>query len=457
MAVSSVYAVRARARTTPSTSVETRVPAVPASIASMSVSAPIDGGLAGRAGEVAGGDHLREHRAGGELVAMLGEERVGVRAHDRALLGRAEADERRRRVGRHDEDVGVDVAREQAAGVVLVDHGLDADELPSGPVGGRDAAAAGADDDAALLEQPADRSVLEDALRCRRRHDAAHAVAVGLEGPAAVGRELVGLVGGVQRPDRLGRVGERRIVGVDLDHREQRRERLLERQPVAELLLDRGSRSSPASRRRARRAASRARPRRRLPRAPADRSAGRCRARSRARAAPRSARDDRTPRRRSSRWFSTVIGSPRRSSALPPSATTTLIGSASCGDRRAPARRTHRVLGPPTRGPSAEDTSPVGSYLRPHVPHACTGRQDHRLDSARLDRDDGPSRVERCHRVHDPGADHRHHGGEPVRVLGAAWMTWRWIDHRALQTARFARGLAQRGRMTEPEPGPSYR
>ena len=42
----------------------------------------------------------------------------------------------------------------------------------------------------------------------------------------------------VDRADELGRVGERRVVRVDLDHREDARERLLERQQVAQLLLD---------------------------------------------------------------------------------------------------------------------------------------------------------------------------------------------------------------------------
>ena len=42
----------------------------------------------------------------------------------------------------------------------------------------------------------------------------------------------------IDRADRLARIGERRVVGVDLDHREQRGQRALERQPIAELLLD---------------------------------------------------------------------------------------------------------------------------------------------------------------------------------------------------------------------------
>ena len=87
----------------------------------------------------------------------------------------------------------------------------------------RDAAAARADDDAVALEHPLDRLDAEDPLRQRRGDDAAHAVAVGLERPALLGRER-GPRLRVERADRLGRVVEGRVVGVDLDLRQQRRE-----------------------------------------------------------------------------------------------------------------------------------------------------------------------------------------------------------------------------------------
>ena len=146
--------------------------------------------------------------------------------------------ERGRYVGRQEQQVGVHVTCQQRARVVLVDDGLDARELMPGPVHGGDAAAARADHDAAALEHPLDRAILEDPQRLRRRHDAAQVAAVGPEHPTALGHELVGLRRGVERADRLRRVAERGIGGIDLDHREQRRERLLGRQPVAELLLD---------------------------------------------------------------------------------------------------------------------------------------------------------------------------------------------------------------------------
>ena len=53
---------------------------------------------------------------------------------------------------------------------------------------------------------------------------------------SAASASAVGVV--VDRSDELGRIGERRVVGVDLDHREDRGERHLGRQQVAELLLD---------------------------------------------------------------------------------------------------------------------------------------------------------------------------------------------------------------------------
>ncbi len=42
----------------------------------------------------------------------------------------------------------------------------------------------------------------------------------------------------VDGADELGRIGESRVVRVDLDHREDRRKRPLDRQQVADLLLD---------------------------------------------------------------------------------------------------------------------------------------------------------------------------------------------------------------------------
>ena len=86
-----------------------------------------------------------------------------------ALLGRPPALVHAVDVGGHHEQVGIDLARQQLAGEVLVDHRLDAREHASSPgvEGRRDAAAAGADHDGAVLQQPLDGTELEDPLRAR--------------------------------------------------------------------------------------------------------------------------------------------------------------------------------------------------------------------------------------------------------------------------------------------------
>ena len=83
-----------------------------------------------------------------------------------------------------------------------------------------------------------DRPHLEDPLRRGRRHHAAPLRAVLLERPALLRGDAVrfGLV--VHRPHELGRVLERGILRIHLDHREQGRERHFEGEQVPELLLD---------------------------------------------------------------------------------------------------------------------------------------------------------------------------------------------------------------------------
>ena len=122
--------------------------------------------LPGRLDEAGGGLDLRAHRPGGERPRP---QLVGGDPVEPALLGCAPAVVDAVDVGRHDEEVGADLAGEQLAGQVLVDHRLDAAEgavLPRHPRR-RDPAAAGADDDTSLLEQPADGPDLEDPLRLR--------------------------------------------------------------------------------------------------------------------------------------------------------------------------------------------------------------------------------------------------------------------------------------------------
>src|SRR4029077_17800740 len=77
-----------------------------------------------------------------------------------------------------------------------------------------------------------------DALWERGGPAAANPCAFWLEHPVLLPGQPLRLVLVVDRPDRLRRVREGRIIRVDLDERQQRGEALLERKLVAELLLD---------------------------------------------------------------------------------------------------------------------------------------------------------------------------------------------------------------------------
>ena len=58
--------------------------------------------------------------------------------------------------------------------------------------------------------------------------------------------------------------------------------------------------------------------------------------------------------------------------------------------------------------------------VRARVGQEGPGVRDHRFDCTRLDRDGHQlHRLQRCDRIHDPRADDRDHGGDPLRVLGA--------------------------------------
>ena len=163
----------------------------------------------------------------------------GLAAATRGLLRRAPVEVHGVDVGRDDEQVGAQPLGEHGGGPVLVDDGLDAGQgARPRPVHRGDATAPGADDHAALVEQPAHRAGLEDAQRRRGRHDPTPGGAVLADRPALLGREPLRVGLGVHRTDELGRVGERRVGRVDLGHRQHGGERLLERQQVPQLLLD---------------------------------------------------------------------------------------------------------------------------------------------------------------------------------------------------------------------------
>ena len=125
-------------------------------------------------------------------------------------------------VGRHDEQVGLELLGEQRARAVLVDDDLGADQRLACPArtssGCRRRRCRSTT--APFSSSQRDRPDLEDPLRQRRRDDAPPLVAVRLDRPALLGGQALGVAPLVDRADELGRVAERRVVRVDLDHRQ---------------------------------------------------------------------------------------------------------------------------------------------------------------------------------------------------------------------------------------------
>ena len=217
-----------------------------------------------------------------------------------------------------------------------------------GVVHRRDAAAAGADHDRAVLEQPADRPDLEDPPRPRRRARPAASCA-----PSGLTTQPFSAASAVApRPRR--RSGRRTSSDRRTPGRPGRPRPSSGSSPAASRTAAgcraparAGSRSSPRSPRRGRRAG-----RARRPCTPSACSASRptcgplpCERTSSCSAAIRASA--RAADRTLARWRSAVIGSPRRSRALPPRATTTRIGRPSAAERRDHdgLDRVHPVLG----------------------------------------------------------------------------------------------------------------
>ena len=178
---------------------------------------------------------FRTHGTGREVEAGK-----SIRADppDGPLGTRPPVQEYRLGVGGHDEQVGVDRARQDRRAGVLVDDGLDTREMTVLVTRHGDAAPAGADDDVARFEQLPDGVDLHDALRYRGGHHAAAGRPVQLERPASLGGEGVGLCLGVDRADELGGVAEGRILGAHLDQGQHRRQLLLGGKDVTHLDLD---------------------------------------------------------------------------------------------------------------------------------------------------------------------------------------------------------------------------
>lgn len=142
-------------------------------------------------------------------------------------------------IRRHDQEIGSELARQQLRAQILVDHRFDTDQLPVVAlfVHCRNAAATRTDDDGALFQQPSDRADLEDAFGRRRGDDTPPFFAILLENPALFLGDPVSLGFLIDGADELRGVLEARIGGIDLHHGQQRGQRLLERQEIAEFLF----------------------------------------------------------------------------------------------------------------------------------------------------------------------------------------------------------------------------
>ena len=159
-------------------------------------------GLAGRAGEVAGRDDLRQHRARGEL-ARRARRAARPDAPRRSRAGRA-CRNRRYAAGASVAMTSMSASRSRASSALAWSLSITA----STPTSCRPTAYAVGmpPPPAQMTTQPCSSSqriwpLLEDPLRRGRRHDAAHGVAVGLERPAPLGGE--------RRPPRRRRRADR--------------------------------------------------------------------------------------------------------------------------------------------------------------------------------------------------------------------------------------------------------
>ena len=234
-------------------------------------------------------------------------------------------------VGGHQEQVRGHVLGQQLAGQVLVDDRFHAGQGAGcgGRVHGRDAPAASADDHGPPVQQPGDRLDLQDLPGLGRRHHPAPRRPVLPERPALLGGQLVGVVLGVNRPHELGRMGERRVGRVHHDHREQGGHLLSPAAAGSAVPPGSGSRSCPGCPRPARPAGTARRPCTPRPEGTAGPPAGRYHAPPRRCARQPAARSPPAAILMFCRCASVVIGSPRRSSALPPRAITIRICPAS--------------------------------------------------------------------------------------------------------------------------------
>ncbi len=125
-------------------------------------------------------------------------------------------------VGQQEERIGTQLTGKQRGREVLVDDRLDAPYATVAVQHDRNAATAGADHEYAGIYERTDRLQLDDPKRLGRGHDPPPAVTVAGDAPSPHGGELLGHGAVVDGPDRLGRGGEGRVLGIDHDLGEQR-------------------------------------------------------------------------------------------------------------------------------------------------------------------------------------------------------------------------------------------
>lgn len=127
------------------------------------------------AGEIDGGLYFRPHRTGGKPYRFY---RVGMRAGYRLLRFFAPIDKGGGNVGGNNEQIRFEIFGEQGGAKVFVNDRFHAVQIVLLVVIGRNAAIPGANDDAAVFEQPFHRTDFEDAFWQWTRYHAAIFIAI---------------------------------------------------------------------------------------------------------------------------------------------------------------------------------------------------------------------------------------------------------------------------------------
>ena len=181
-----------------------------------------DGVLAAALKEPDGRLDLRTHAAGRELPRCLQSLDFAQRDMIEPALGRLAEVSRHFRHGSEDHQMtDAQHVGHVCAGEILVDHCGNAGANALGPAHDRNAATAAGDHHRAAPRQNLDQGDVDDMARPGRGHHVAPAAArVLAHQPAEFGADAFRLLLGEERPDRLGGVGEGRIVGVDLHLRQ---------------------------------------------------------------------------------------------------------------------------------------------------------------------------------------------------------------------------------------------